>query len=117
MSRRQLRQYIRPAAGDFVEHLASQAPGNEVMIVAEAIEAIKEEATSRGLDVGARTLEPNERERIIAVLRRRDVEEGRRMLLMHGEDYLFAWLDRKLAYHVPYHTLGDAALAQMLDPQ
>lgn len=82
-------------------------------MIAEAIEAIREEATARGW-YGGRSLPDDERARLLSELRARDIADAKHALLQQGETEFFAWLERKLAHHVPYRTLSDAALAAMV---
>ena len=39
-------------------------------------------------------------------LRARDIAEARHVRLQQGQSYFFAWLERRLAHHVPYRTLS-----------
>lgn len=108
--RQELRELLRPYAREFVEQITTKSPGFEGMVVAESIEAIREEAEALGVGRNPRVLKPEIRDHLIAVLRRRDIVEAREILLQQGEAYFFAWLDRKLHNHVPYRTMSDTVL-------
>jgi hypothetical protein len=108
--KRQFRKILRPHAREFVRQITRNAPGYEGMVVAEAIEAIREEAEALGVGSNPRTLQPEIRDDLLRVLRKHDIVEARDNLLQMGETYFFDWLDRKLANHVPYRTMSDAVI-------